>query len=138
MHFILIVFLLWLSVKFPGMLLGMALTLGLLYYCDKMPEFLKGLKIDKDKTQDEPKKRRSGVIDDYVDENGVMDWDSFHADKLESMVRPGYRDDPEWQKKSEMIRKQMEANKERSDAEDREEFNEEASKSGVNFWQKSR
>lgn len=136
MHFIVLIILLWLSFKFPAMLIGAAITIGILYYCDKLPDMLKDIMKKEEKSEEKPKDRRPGVMEDYVGDDGVIDWEAFYDDNAESMTRPGFRDDPEWQEGAKRLRKYMAKKRAEAEVEEKEELEREEQEKEVNFWRK--
>jgi len=133
MHFIGLMFLVWVIFMYPSIVIGIFAAVVIVYYVPGARQFLKDIRNPKSETTEEPKKRK-GDIKDYINDNGVINWTQYYKDRLMARIRPGAEDDPIIKEHRESIKKHMDEQKRRNKEEEIKDFNEEAK----NFWAKRR
>ena len=128
----------WIIVTYPQVLVGAAVTIGILLYLGRDNVTFGGLiKSAGEKEEDKedtvsPEDRK--IYGKFIDEDGIIDWEGYHRAQVEEQMIPGYKDDPEWQKKSESIKKFMREKRVEAEREEQEEMNE----NEQTFWRKVR
>jgi hypothetical protein len=70
--------------------------------------------------------------------NGHIDWKGYHNARVESMMKPGFRDDPEWQKQSAEMKEEMRRNIIQAEEEEQEAIIKEMNEKEQTFWQRAR
>ena len=122
----------WFLVSFPEVCLAAGIVLAFVYLLSE---------------KSSPAEEKSSIPDDidapefykpFIDEDGVMDWEAYHKAEREKMMKPGFKDDPEWQRKAAEVREHMRKSRVQSDLEEQEAINEELAKNGQMFWRRAR
>lgn len=99
-------------------------------------ETIESMSKNSQKRRDAEKKK--GGINDFTDDDGVVDWEGHAMAEVKSKMKEGFEDDPEWREDADRIRKYMAAKRKESEREEQEDINKELNKKEQEFWTKQR
>ena len=143
-NIIILVFILWLLFAYPQMLFGAVITIGVLCYSDKIAKYFRNLTNEVEEEEESEVKqskvdpRLKAIYGDFVDDDGIIDWDGYNQAKVDAMMKADFEKDPEYQEKFEKVRKHMEENRIKARVEEVEDKNREIRDKEQEFWAKRR
>ena len=125
---------LWILITYPQVCIIMGI-IAYIIYCIFKNQKLKGNKQEPEEDSSDPADK--SLYGKFV-HDGIIDWEEYNKAKTESLLKPGFRDNPEWQRQSAKIKEHMRQNRIKSDKELREDINEDLNEKAFTFWAKKR
>ena len=125
---------LYLLFEFPLIILGAGIILYVLYISNDTG---KSAGEEQESTEDTTDPAIKDVYGEFV-KDGAVDLKGYNDSKVEEMMKPGFRDDPEWQRMSAEIKESMRQSRIEADREMQETINEESNEKEQTFWRKVR
>jgi len=123
---------LWLLFEYPQIVLFAVIALIVIHYTSTKQE----KSAEKKEILVDPTDKK--IYGDFIDDNGVVDWEGYNRAKIRAEMKEDFEKDPEWQRKSAEIREVMRQNKIIAEQELQEDINKELNEAGRDFWAKRR
>lgn len=127
--FVIGIFIFWVLIAHPFIFAAAGIVIYIIYLIDKYERGQQPEGIEEDSILS----RAKSIYGKFV-KDGVVDHAGYHANQSEKRMKSGFRDDPEWQKKSAALRKTMAENKKANEKDVIKESSEETEQ----FWTKTR
>jgi len=128
----------WVLITYPQVAVTAASLIVILYYLPRLQGFKSA---GNENSQVKPSKvnpKLKEIYGDFVDDDGIIDWDGYNQAKVDAMMKADFEKDPEYQEKLEKVRKHMEENRIKARVEEVEDKNREIRDKEQEFWAKRR
>ena len=128
----------WVLITYPQVAVTAASLIVILYYLPRLQGFKSA---GNENSQVKPSKvnpKLKEIYGDFVDDDGIIDWDGYNQAKVDAMMKADFEKDPEYQEKLEKVRKHMEENRIKAREEAVEDKNKEIRDKEQEFWAKRR
>ena len=128
----------WVLITYPQVAVTAASLIVILYYLPRLQGFKSA---GNENSQVKPSKvnpKLKEIYGDFVDDDGIIDWDGYNQAKVDAMMKADFEKDPEYQEKLEKVRKHMEENRIKARVEEVEDKNKEIRDKEQEFWAKRR
>jgi hypothetical protein len=124
---------LWLLIAFPQVILIVAVIFILLHV---LPKYGKKESAEEEIDDIDPLTRK--LYGEFIGKDGAVDWEEYHKANNEKAMKPGFKEDPEWQRITAELNEHRRKARMESDKEDIENINTDLNEEGQSFWQRVR